>query len=250
VSLPVRLARGGSTDADLLIGEARDRQRARRRRNGIVLLVLAIAAGATYLAVQSPRGGDSGCTSSPCGNATAHGGPGGPAEAQAIVARSSGGLPRADLALQFQSVFLSPLDANIAPAAASALESLVAQANRAGLPLKVAVIVGRTDLGPYPIFLGRPQPYAQFLAQEDAYYWQNELVVVMPNGYGLYKADMRATGSRLPVNQAPAADIAALRSLSFERTSNGNALVDAAERAVTRLAALHGIHSPRASASP
>ncbi len=65
---------------------------------------------------------------------------------------------------------------------------MLASAKKQGFPLRVAVIATRYDLGSVPILFKKPQLYAKFLSEEDFYYWRAELLVVMPNGYGLYKA--------------------------------------------------------------
>jgi hypothetical protein len=143
------------------------------------------------------------------------------------------GDPASDYLL-VQSTFLSPFDGHASLASQTALISMVAQAQKQGLPLKVAVIVTPYDLGSVPMLFRKPAEYASFLGQEDYYYWKDELIVVMPNGYGIYLATAHGDG-------VPAADQAALRALPFQPTSNGTALVLDAERAVRAVAAKHGI---------
>ena len=38
-----------------------------------------------------------------------------------------------------------------------------------------------------PVLYGKPQRYANFLGQEIVYYYKGPLLVVMPNGYGIYQ---------------------------------------------------------------
>lgn len=154
----------------------------------------------------------------------------------AVPARADGD-PASDY-LIVQSTFLSPFDGHIAPAQSARLIRLVAQAQQHGLALKVAVIVTPYDLGSVPILFDKPQTYAQFLSEEDFYYWKDELVVVMPDGYGLYKS----TGT-------PAGDAAVIHKLAFVDTKSGTALVIAAQRAVRALAHSHGITLGTASAT-
>jgi len=99
-----------------------------------------------------------------------------------------------------------------------------------GFPLRLAVIATRYDLGAVPILYRKPQTYAKFLAQEDYYFWKDELLVVMPNGYGLYK-----------LKNLPPADKAVLAKLPKFDTTNGPALAAAAERGITALAARRGL---------
>jgi hypothetical protein len=147
------------------------------------------------------------------------------------------GDPASDFLLS-QSTFLSPFDGHIPKAETAKLVQMLAQAKQKGFPLKVAVIVSRYDLGAEPILFHKPQTYAKFLGEEDFYYWKQELLVVMSNGYGLYKA-----------KKLPAADSAAISALPLPKAADGTTLVLAAERAVEALAARHGITLTPESAS-
>jgi hypothetical protein len=139
------------------------------------------------------------------------------------------GDPASDYLLS-QSTFLSPFDAHVPVADSQALIAMLASAKAQGFPLKVAVIATSYDLGAVPILFHKPKTYAKFLAEEDYYYWRAELVVVMPNGYGVFK------GKTLP-----AADAAAIDRLKPVGSANGAALVEAAEHAVRLLAARRGL---------
>jgi hypothetical protein len=129
-----------------------------------------------------------------------------------------------------QSTFLSPFDGHIPTASSNELIGLLASAKKHGFALKVAVISTRYDLGAVPILFDKPQLYAKFLSEEDYYYWRDELLVVMPNGYGLYKA-----------KNLPAADRVVIAKLPAIHTRNGAALVAAAETALRALAARRGV---------
>jgi hypothetical protein len=101
--------------------------------------------------------------------------------------------------------------------------------------LKVAVIVTRYDLGAVTTLFDQPEKYARFLGEEDYYYWHDELLVVMPNGYGIYKA-----------KNLPAADRAVIAKLppptsKASAASTGEQLVASARHAVRALAARRGI---------
>jgi len=114
--------------------------------------------------------------------------------------------------------------------AAGEITALLNDSKQKGFPLKVAVISSRYDLGAVPSLFGKPQQYASFLGQEDYYFFKDELLVVMPNGYGLYKhADL------------PAADKAAIKALPAPGTAKGDPLVAAAVHAVRVLAVRHGV---------
>jgi len=152
-----------------------------------------------------------------------------------LPAAFADGDPASDFLLS-QSTFLSPFDGHVAPAEASRLVALLTQAQQKGLSLKVAVIVTSYDLGAVPILYGKPKVYAKFLGEEDYYYWKDELLVVMPDGYGIY----RAAG-------VPAGDRATIDALKAPDTHLGTPLVLDAEKAVRALALRHGI---TLSASP
>ncbi len=128
-----------------------------------------------------------------------------------------------------QQVFL-PFQAKVSTAAAGELTGLLTDSKRKGFPLKVAVIASRYDLGAVPSLFGKPQLYASFLGQEDYYFFKDELLVVMPTGYGLYKH-----------GGLPAGDKTAIRALPAPGTANGDPLVAAAMHAVRVLAARHGL---------
>lgn len=148
------------------------------------------------------------------------------------------GDPASDFLIQ-QSTFLSPYDGHVPAAEATQLVHMLKVAASKGLSLKVAVIVTPYDLGSVPILFGKPEVYAKFLGEEDYYYWKNELIVVMSDGYGIYEA-----------SGAPAADVTAIDHLKPPASKAGSALVVAAERAVEALAARRGIDlSPAAQSS-
>jgi hypothetical protein len=129
-----------------------------------------------------------------------------------------------------QQVFVS-FKANFSDADATRLRRLLDDSKQKGFPLKVAVIAGRYDLGAVPSLYGKPQQYASFLGQEDYYFFKDELLVVMPQGYGLYKAK---TG-------VPPEDRRAIAALPAPGTEEIKPLIAAAERAATTLAARHGV---------
>ena len=99
-----------------------------------------------------------------------------------------------------------------------------------GFPIRVAVIATAYDLGAVPILYKKPVEYAHFLGQELFYWYKHELLVVMPNGFGVYDH-----------GTATAADRKLVASLPPPATTGGNALVAAAMRGVEALAARRAI---------
>jgi hypothetical protein len=143
------------------------------------------------------------------------------------LARADGD-PASDFLIA-QSAFL-PFDAKIDGARKDDLNALLEASKQAGFPIKVAVIATKVDLGAVPVLYRQPQRYARFLGQELHYWYKQPLLVVMPNGYGIYKDGVVSTAARRTLD-----------SLAPPNTTDGNELVAAADRAVRRLARAHGV---------
>jgi hypothetical protein len=113
------------------------------------------------------------------------------------------------------------------PAATSLQNELqreLAQLKAKGLSLKVAVIGAPTDLGAVANLYGRPQAYAGFLGQEISFNQPQPLLVVMPNGFGVFHAG----------------PVGALSGLKVDAAHQSNGLVRSAIFAVQRIAAANG----------
>ena len=98
------------------------------------------------------------------------------------LARADGD-PASDT-LVFTNAFLparAPSKAN-----ADALRAQIAAVYAAGYRIKVAVVGARYDLGAVPSLFGKPATYARFLGSELTQLYIGPLLVVMPNGYGIY----------------------------------------------------------------
>jgi len=109
----------------------------------------------------------------------------------AARARADGD-PASDV-LAIQTLFL-PADAGVPFAQQTQLPALLSAAARSGYPIRVALIASRTDLGSVTELWRQPQTYAQFLGQELSLVYRGPLLVVMPNGFGLYGVGAAATG--------------------------------------------------------
>lgn len=55
----------------------------------------------------------------------------------------------------------------------------------AGLPIKVAIIGNKSDLGAVPQLWAKPQTYARFLGSELRFIYKDTLLIVMPQGFGI-----------------------------------------------------------------
>ncbi len=93
------------------------------------------------------------------------------------------GDPASDV-LYTANVFL-PYDPPPA-AAATALKSAIEAAYVKRYRVKVAVIASQTDLGAVPSLFGKPTQYAKFLGTELETFYVGPLLIVMPQGFGIY----------------------------------------------------------------
>src|SRR5262249_1236048 len=66
------------------------------------------------------------------------------------------------------------------------LDDVVNQSRANGDPIKVAVIGQPADLGTAYALWKKPQEYARFLGQELVFLYKGPLLIVMPNGFGIY----------------------------------------------------------------
>jgi hypothetical protein len=147
----------------------------------------------------------------------------------AVPAARADGDPASDYLIT-QPMFV-PFGNHTTAKKAGELSRLLVDAKQKGFPLKVAVIASPYDLGAVPSLFRQPKQYARFLGQEIFYFVKDELLVVMPNGFGLYKGK---TG-------VPPGDEAVVAKLPVPSTNEGDALIDAAERAVEALAVRRGL---------
>ena len=143
-----------------------------------------------------------------------------------VPAALADGDPASDYLFTAQ-VFL-PYDAKVPAAQQQQLTSLVADANRAGFPIRVAVIWSNYDLGSITSLWRKPRTYARFLGAELTFGYKQRLLIVMPNGFGF----------NWP-KHAPTAEYATLAKIPVTPTPSG--LVAAAQTAVQRLAAARGV---------
>ena len=155
----------------------------------------------------------------------------------AVPAALADGDPASDYLIT-QPIFV-PFGNHTSSQKAGELDRLLIDARAKGFPLKVAVIASPYDLGSIPGLFRQPQRYATFLGQEDYYFFKDELLVVMPNGYGLFKAKGLSPDDKRVLAKLPPPG-----------TTNGDELIAAAERAVQALAERRGLTlSPSGSSS-
>jgi hypothetical protein len=145
------------------------------------------------------------------------------------LARADGD-PASDV-LASQSAFV-PADAGASTVELARVAAVLQGAARSGYAIRVAVIPSATDLGSVTALWRQPANYARFLGAELSLVSDARVLVVMPNGFGLYHA-----GRPLPSEQA------ALENLGPAPPG----LVSAAITAIEQLAAASG--HPLSSAS-
>ncbi len=106
------------------------------------------------------------------------------AGALAVQARADGD-PASDYLIT-QPVYF-PYDGKFSPQLEGQLLAVVNEAKKRGFPIKVALIPNSYDLGSVTSLWRKPRLYARFLGEEDATFFKQRLLVVMPNGFGFYR---------------------------------------------------------------
>ena len=128
-------------------------------------------------------------------------------------------------------VFL-PFDVKVPKERQREFMSFVEAANRSGYAIRVAVIGSSYDLGSVTSLWRQPRTYARFLGAELQFVYAKRLLIVMPNGFGMYWK-----------GHAVDREYAVLSKIPIENSAAG--LVDAAQTAVSRLAAASGVKVKR-----
>ena len=106
------------------------------------------------------------------------------AGALAVQARADGD-PASDYLIT-QPVYF-PYDGKFSPQLEGQLLAVVNEAKKRGFPIKVALIPNSYDLGSVTSLWRKPRLYARFLGEEDATFFKQRLLIVMPNGFGFYR---------------------------------------------------------------
>jgi len=157
--------------------------------------------------------------------------------ALAAPAARADGDPASDVLLS-EDVFF-PFDVKLPPASQTALTQTVLAAKKQGYPIRVALIPQQLDLGVVTPLWKKPQEYAQFLAQELAFVYRGRLLIVMPNGYGLYWC-AGGTAGRCGGGRPLTAEKRVLAALPSP-TAAGKDVAAAGAVAVRKLAAADGV---------
>jgi hypothetical protein len=113
------------------------------------------------------------------------------------------------------------------------LQQTAQQISDAGLPIKVAVIGNRTDLGAVPQLWAKPQIYAKFLGAELRFVFRDTLLVVMPQGLGV-------SGPFVSPPHTESRALAALAGIDPRTDSSPQGLTATADKALRALAKADG----------
>ncbi|HLZ47505.1 MAG TPA: hypothetical protein VKR80_02505 [Candidatus Limnocylindria bacterium] len=105
---------------------------------------------------------------------------------------------------------------------------LIRTANRAGFPIRAALIGRSRDLDEYASYWRKPRVYARLLGGELAPVYKQRLLVVMPNGFGFSW-----------LGHSTAAEYTLLQRIAIGAGTDG--MLIAAQTAVVRLAAAAGL---------
>jgi hypothetical protein len=151
----------------------------------------------------------------------------------APLARGDGD-PASDYLITYQVFY--PYYSNTPKKQLSMLQATVADANKRGFPIRVAVITSPYDLGSLSALWGKPQPYARFLATELSFAYKDRLLIVSPAGFG-YVDGVKVSNGQPRVLTAPST-LASLRSVPIGKGTTG--LLASADQAVRKLAAAAG----------
>jgi hypothetical protein len=118
-------------------------------------------------------------------------------------ARANGD-PASDVLL-VQDVFY-PFKPSVSPALEAATNKTVRAAGAAGVHLKVAIIGSAQELGLVPELFGHPQTYARFLDREISFNQPQQLLVVMPAGFGVIPTSLAGALARVPIDKQHSSD--------------------------------------------
>jgi len=129
----------------------------------------------------------------------------------------------------------NPIGSGVSQTSQSQLEAVLAASERAGFPIRVALIASANDLGTATKFWNDPKDYAHYLWIELSLQYGGQVLVVMPSGFGLY-------GSNAGLHAVSSAE-AAVRAPS---PAAGDQLATSAIAAVPLLAAAAGHSIPAA----
>jgi cytochrome oxidase Cu insertion factor (SCO1/SenC/PrrC family)/thiol-disulfide isomerase/thioredoxin len=150
---------------------------------------------------------------------------------------SADGDPGSDVLLE-QNLFFGS-DAGISVKQQLSLDQLLNATAKAGAPVRVAIIAKQDDLGTVTPLWQKPQTYAAYLGYELSNTYSGRLLVVMPNGYGIY----------WHANPAGANKLASQLSDKHPSSDDAAGLTAATVNAVDRIEAFAGVDASKIAPS-
>jgi len=81
--------------------------------------------------------------------------------------------------------YFDPIDLSIPASTSAQLDAVLSASARAGFPIRVAMIASSFDLGTIPSLWEKPRTYAPYLQAELKDLYAGQILVVMPDGFGL-----------------------------------------------------------------
>jgi len=148
--------------------------------------------------------------------------------AAALAAAAPAALADADPpsdVLLLQSVYY-PYQPPVSDKLRRTLDRVVATSQKAGYPVKVAMVESTVDLGAIPQLFGRPAEYAPFLGREIAFKTKDPLLVIMPAATATYNVTAKAQQ--------------AIQGIKIDTAKRSDGLVAAAIEAVPKMATASG----------
>jgi hypothetical protein len=127
--------------------------------------------------------------------------------------------------LLLQSVYY-PYQPPVSDKLRRTLDRVVAASQKAGYPVKVALVESQVDLGAIPQLFGRPAEYAPFLGREIAFKSKAPLLVIMPAG--------------IATNNVSAKAQQAIQGIKIDASKQSDGLVAAAIEAIPKMATASG----------
>lgn len=113
------------------------------------------------------------------------------------------GDPASDVLVQ--SKLFDPIGSGVSLSSHTRLQAVLTASARAGFPIRVALIAAANDLGTATAYWRDPKDYARYLWIELSQVYGGQVLVVMPNGFGLYgtrSGPRQVTGGELSVQAA------------------------------------------------
>lgn len=144
------------------------------------------------------------------------------------------GDPASDVLVE--NTLFNPVGSGISLSSQMRLEGVLKASATAGFPLRVALIAAADDLGTATAYWRDPKDYARYLWIELSQVYGGQILVVMPNGFGLY-------GTRSGPHQVTSGEL----SVQASAPGPGEQLVRAALSAVPLLARAAGHPIPAAA---